>query len=241
MTHSDGLDKIFAALAAAQGEIKAATRNADNPFFHSRYADLAAIQSACRGPLAAHGLSVIQIPSSSGATASVRTILCHESGQWISGDPITATAMRQRRDGRPDDDTGRPDPGPQAIVALVTYLRRCALAAFVGVAPGDDDDGEMAEGRGGRMEEEPKKPRERQTVEHPAKMDGQHASAVRALAISITERVGITERPAKLAWVNEQLRRMGSSKVIASTNDLSVAECRKLIDVANSMDTPRAL
>jgi len=130
MTHSESLNELAVALAKAQGAIKGATRDADNPYFKSKYADLASVWDACRKALSDNGLSVVQTPSTEGAQIAVTTLLLHTSGQWIR-DTLALTAK---------------DEGPQAAGSAITYARRYALASFVGVAP-EDDDGEGAEGR----------------------------------------------------------------------------------------------
>ena len=129
MTHSDQINEIAAAIAKAQGQIKGASKDANNPFFKSKYADLASVWDACRGALSANGLAVIQSPSAIGTSVSVDTLLTHSSGQWIGG-TVSVTAR---------EDT------PQAIGSAITYLRRYALQSFAGVAPeAEDDDGNAA-------------------------------------------------------------------------------------------------
>ena len=130
LTHSDQLDQIATALAKAQAAIEGASKSAINPHFKSKYADLASVWDAIRGPLTTHGLSIVQVPSSDGPRVAVETILMHASGQWIKG-VIAVTAK---------------DEGPQAAGSCITYLRRYALQSFAGVAP-EDDDGNAAEGR----------------------------------------------------------------------------------------------
>jgi hypothetical protein len=122
--------ELFGALSKAQGEIEGAAKGKDNPFFKSKYADLAAVWEACRAPLSKNGLCVIQQPFTRGPLVGLRTMLCHQSGQWVA---CIATAESKDR-------------GPQAYGSVVTYLRRYALQAFAGVAS-EDDDGEKAEGR----------------------------------------------------------------------------------------------
>ena len=123
MTHSEQINEIAAAIAKAQGQIKGASKDANNPFFKSKYADLASVWDACRGALSANGLAVIQSPSAEGTRVSVDTLLTHSSGQWMAG-TVSVTAK---------EDT------PQAIGSAITYLRRYALQSFVGVSPEDDD------------------------------------------------------------------------------------------------------
>ncbi len=126
---SEEIGELVAALAKAQGEMKPAAKSSSNPFFGTSYADLSAIVDAARGPLARHGLAVIQTTERDG---TVTTMLAHASGQWIRGE------LRLRS----DKDT------PQAIGSAITYARRYAFAAIVGVvAEGEDDDAEHAEGR----------------------------------------------------------------------------------------------
>lgn len=127
---SPSLAKLGAALSKAQGEIAGAAKDKTNPHFKSAYADLASVWDACREPLSKHELAVIQAPSANGRSVTVETTLVHSSGEWIS-DSLTMTAQQ---------DT------PQAIGSCITYARRYALSAMVGVAP-EDDDGNAASQR----------------------------------------------------------------------------------------------
>ena len=52
--------ELFAALAKAQGEIENASKNAANPHFKSKYADLAEVLNTIRPTFATNGLSMIQ-------------------------------------------------------------------------------------------------------------------------------------------------------------------------------------
>jgi hypothetical protein len=129
--HSEQINEIGAALAKAQRVMKGAKKDSANPFFKSKYADLASVADACLDQLNDNAIAVVQSPSTlDDGRVSVETMLVHASGQWMS-ETLT---------GKPKDD------GPQALGSVITYLRRYALAAFAGVAP-EDDDGEAAEGR----------------------------------------------------------------------------------------------
>lgn len=132
MKHSAEINEIAAALAKAQKVMKGAKKDSANPFFKSKYADLASVADACRDALSDNQIAVVQSPSTSeGGKVNVETMLVHASGQWMSE---TLSVM-------PKDD------GAQAMGSVITYLRRYSLAAFAGVAP-EDDDGNAAEGRG---------------------------------------------------------------------------------------------
>jgi len=130
MQTSEQINELAAALAKAQGEMSGAVKDATNPFFKSSYADLASVIEASRSALSKHGLAVIQSPSAEGTTVSLDTLLVHSSGQWVRG-TMTMTAK---------------DDSPQALGSCVSYAKRYALQAFVGVASVDDD-GEAAQGR----------------------------------------------------------------------------------------------
>jgi len=133
---SESLGKLSEALAKAQGEIEGAKKESENPFFHSRYAELSSVWDACRGPLSKHGLAVIQLPGRNGDGLFVDSILSHSSGEWISSRLFITPAQ----------DT------PQGIGSAITYARRYGLQALVGIAP-KDDDGEAAEGRQQKRED----------------------------------------------------------------------------------------
>jgi len=142
MNHSEQINEIAAAIAKAQGQIKGASKDANNPFFKSKYADLASVWDACRGALSANGLAVIQSPSAIGTSVSVDTLLTHSSGQWVAG-TVSVTAKED---------------SPQAIGSAITYLRRYALQSFVGVAP-EDDDGNLASAKGSTVKMTPVAPK----------------------------------------------------------------------------------
>lgn len=140
---SQEIGKLASALAKAQGKIVGATKDSKNPFFKSSYADLASVWDAIRGPLSENGLSVIQTTEISDAGAIVVTTLAHESGEWMRG----KICMHPK------------DEGPQAYGSCLTYARRYALAAIVGVAQ-IDDDAEAATGRNSQSGRTPLNPRD---------------------------------------------------------------------------------
>jgi len=124
-TMSASIAALAAALAKAQGQMTHASKDATNPHFRTRYADLAAVWSAIREPLAANGLSVIQQVTQAEGMVGVRSILAHASGEWVSSDLQMPVAQKT----------------PQGYGSALTYARRYSLAALVGIAQ-DDDDGE---------------------------------------------------------------------------------------------------
>ena len=128
---SEQINELVTALAKAQGEITGALKDSSNPFFKSKYADLAACWDACRSQLSKNGLSVIQTTEPATNGICVVTLLAHSSGQWIRG-KLWMTPK---------------DTSPQGIGSAITYARRYALAGIVGLAQ-IDDDGNAASGKG---------------------------------------------------------------------------------------------
>lgn len=123
MTRSDSIGALVAALAKAQAQIEGAVKDALNPHFKSKYADLASVWDACREPLTKNGLAVLQPVSADGSKVTVTTLLTHTSGEWIA-EALTLTATQ---------DT------PQGVGSAITYGRRYGLSSMVGIAPEDDD------------------------------------------------------------------------------------------------------
>lgn len=129
-TSSEHLNELFTALAKAQAEMSVAGLTSDNPYFKSKYADLAEVVRASRPSLTKYGLCVTQqIIINEDGQSLLHTTLGHVSGQWI---------MTKMRIVPPKNDV-------QALGSYITYLRRYSYAALIGVvAGGEDDDGEVA-------------------------------------------------------------------------------------------------
>lgn len=140
MLKSEQVNELAAALAKAQGQLEGAKKSSNNPFFKSKYADLAECWNTCREALTANEISVIQMPEeiNENGRLNITTMLAHSSGQYISS-TLTMTVTKL---------------DPQAIGSAITYGRRYALAAMVGLAQ-EDDDGEKAMAR---QEKKDKKP-----------------------------------------------------------------------------------
>lgn len=130
---SEARSKFYDALAKAQGEIDAAKRDSKNPFFKSKYADLASVREACRDQLSKHGIGILQFPDfdPEKKLVVVETILTHSAGFEKS--------FRTRLP------IGKHD--AQGVGSAITYARRYAMMAAIGIAP-DDDDGNAAVGSG---------------------------------------------------------------------------------------------
>jgi hypothetical protein len=128
---SDNIAELISALSKAQGDITYAIKCKKNPFFKSSYADLPAIWEACKKPLSANGLAVIQTIEGTHDLMFLITMLAHSSGQWIKSKvPLIIT----KKD-------------IQGMGSSITYARRYSLMAMVGICQEDeDDDGNVAVG-----------------------------------------------------------------------------------------------
>lgn len=131
MIKSENINELLAALSKAQGEMKGAVKDSANPFFKNSYAGLESVWDACREALSKNNLAVLQTtgPGEKGEVV-LYTTLGHSSGQYMSSAyPINPVKQ-----------------DPQGIGSAITYARRYALAAIVGVHQ-TDDDGNAASGR----------------------------------------------------------------------------------------------
>lgn len=122
---SSEIDKIGLALSKVQGEIKNVkkTKQAHN----HKYADLAACLDAVIDILSKYQISIIQPPTFERGHQLIETVLIHE-GQWLR----STICM----DNLPTLVKGNV---VQSWGAALTYYRRYALAAMVGLAQEDDD------------------------------------------------------------------------------------------------------
>lgn len=127
MNKSDGISDLAAALVKAHGEINAVIKESSNPFFKSKYADLASVVEAVKPPLLKQGIVVVQGVHDAEGGVAVETMLLHQSGQWISS---TLRLPASKEDA-------------QGYGSAITYGRRYGLMAICGV-PAADDDGNAA-------------------------------------------------------------------------------------------------
>ena len=124
MNHSESIAKLATALSIVQGKLTHAKKDSANPFFKSKYADLESVWDACRSLLAENGLAVMQFPGEFvDGTMSLNTVLTHSSGEFMSY--LMSVPMTKM--------------DAQGAGSCISYMRRYALAAVVGVVQADDD------------------------------------------------------------------------------------------------------
>jgi hypothetical protein len=118
-----------AALVAAIGELSNAPKNADNPYFKSKYATLDSIIDLTRPVLKKHGLAISQCPVFENGCAGVITKILHKNG-WSTESRLLLPLK---------------DQSPQAVGGAITYARRYSFSV-VGIASEEDDDGNVSTG-----------------------------------------------------------------------------------------------
>lgn len=148
MDKSEEIDKLAIALAKFQGSLEQPSLNSEVKVrtktggeYKFKYADLSECKRAAKQPLADNELSVCQLIEDD---YSIRTILLHSSGQWISS--------KVRMPSNTAD--------AQSIGSAITYAKRYAFCAILGIVADDDEDANIASGNTTQKEqpkEQPKK------------------------------------------------------------------------------------
>ena len=123
MEKSESIKEISGALFEFHKIMGKVGKDAKNPFFKSNYATLPAIQEAVKEPLEKAGLVYAQFPD---GLHGLTTFLVHpESGEWLA-------AQYEMTPAKVD---------PQGQGSVITYQRRYALGAILGLTIDEDDDG----------------------------------------------------------------------------------------------------
>lgn len=138
MEKSEAINELATALSQVQGLLPPVvksqtatvkgTSKTGNPYEYTyAYASLDAVWDSCRKPLSESGLAITQVMSEKEGHPQIETVLMHTSGQWITSLlPLMATA------------------DPQQLGSQITYYRRYALSALLGIVTDEDKDGQTA-------------------------------------------------------------------------------------------------
>lgn len=123
---SESIKNIGKALLDFHENMGKVYKSETNPFFKSKYADLATILTAIKEPLHKAGLAVSQFPS---GLNRLTTLLVHaESGEYLESTYEMTPAKND----------------PQGQGSAITYQRRYALGAVLNLNIDEDDDGNQA-------------------------------------------------------------------------------------------------
>lgn len=127
---------IHGAMAKAFAAIEGATKDTNNPFFKTKYADLSSVVAAIKPALVANGLWFRQVSHANDGGICIETIIGHESGEEISCGSLFVPAIKN---------------DPQAYGSAMTYARRYSLQSAFGVCPEDDDGNAAAKAANDRI------------------------------------------------------------------------------------------
>lgn len=138
MNKSESIVEISKALARFQEEVKQPLKDADNPFFKSKYVPLENVVEAISDCGPKNGLSFVQWPKNDETgRVGVATLLMHTSGEFIEFDAVFMKADKE---------------SPQGAGALITYLKRYSLSAIYSITSDADDDGNTSSGNNNKNE-----------------------------------------------------------------------------------------
>lgn len=138
---SESVQNIAKAIVSAQKEMEPLIKNAENPFFKSKYADLKACYQACASTLSDAGIAVVQGAggADNGGVVIYSSFIHSDSGEWMR----SSLTLYPKK-----------DKDPQAVGSAITYGRRYLLCAMAGLAP-EDDDGNYSSGKHNEESENP--------------------------------------------------------------------------------------
>jgi hypothetical protein len=133
MQFSESITKIAPAFIKAKAAFLKASKDSDNPFFESKYANLDSYIDGSAAGLAENDLAILQDCSGYDGKVCLATMIMHSSGEWIMSESLEMIAV---------------DKKPVTYGSLVTYARRYSLSSMLGMGSKDDDDGVKASGQG---------------------------------------------------------------------------------------------
>lgn len=125
METSEQINEITAALSALAAEMRDAQKDVSG--YGYKYAAIDSYLAIARPLLAKHGLALVQMPSAGGDTVTVSSMLSHKSGQWIRSALTMPVELKKGLS------------MAQCIGMVITYARRYAMAAMLGMAAEDSD------------------------------------------------------------------------------------------------------
>lgn len=126
MNKSESIGKLALALSKFQGEVKNVIANKKG--YGYMYADLAQVLDVTRPLCAKHELAVTQLCSTDEkGGVTVETVLLHSSGEWLTTTIAVPVSVSKGLS------------AAQGVGVCITYGRRYALCALLGVAQEDED------------------------------------------------------------------------------------------------------
>lgn len=220
MNKSESIAEISKAMAEFQKEVKQPLKDADNPFFKSKYVPLESVVEAIMDVAPKHGLSFTQWPlNSESGQVGVATILMHTSGEFIEFDPVFMQADKQTA---------------QGYGALITYIKRYTLSAIFGITSDQDDDGNGASGNNGRQKGN------RQTEQQPNPITSNQIGMLKDKALEFAKLRGRTDKEVFEAMKIQDITKLSSSQASAAIKKVTewIEEAKKnVVSETQSQET----
>lgn len=126
MNMSTEVNELFESISKFREVVKQPLKNANNPFFKSKYAPIESVVKSIDEGIKGLGLSYTQWAINEDNKVGIVTMIMHKSGQWMKTDPFSVVPSKN---------------DIQGAGAVMTYLRRYALSAAFGLAADEDTDG----------------------------------------------------------------------------------------------------
>ncbi len=166
MRMSESIKEITVALIAAQGGLPKLSKDKINPFFKHGYVGLETVMPEALAILNKNGMALTQtVGTAEGGGTTLSTTILHSSGEWISDtQPLLLVK-----------------PDPQGQGSAITYGRRYAVMAMLGLVADDDDDGAAASPRDAAPQSRPQPRQQRQEPVSAAPPIDAHERKVREL------------------------------------------------------------
>ncbi|ODJ72009.1 MULTISPECIES: ERF family protein [Bacilli] len=201
MKTSESIANIAAGLAKFHEQVQQPKKEAENPFFKSKYVTLEGVIAAIKTGSKDTGLSYIQIPQSSDKSVGVKTVITHSKGEFLEFDTFTLPVEKNTA---------------QSAGSALTYARRYSLSAAFGISSDVDDDGNAASGNSSD-----KKPYAKQKQSKPAPITKVQINEIKDKAHRLAEKnaseVGIVYEGLNITDVSS-LTKVYADECIATLN-----------------------
>jgi hypothetical protein len=208
MKRSETIAELAKALVKFNSKVSKISKDANNPFFKNNYATLDNIIDEVRPILTENGLSILQIPSGDGENVIMKTLLLHESGEFLESDELIMKPVKN---------------DPQALGSAISYARRYSLNAFLSLNTGEDDDGNNAS--------QPQKPKQQQQSKPPVSGDSNLISDAQKKKMNAQ----ITQMEKKFNLTREQvIETLGKKEGVAPfehVSNLTKGQASKCIEI----------
>ncbi len=220
MKTSETTNDLFAAIASAQADIP--TLPKDKAGYGYKYTPLDTVVEAIKPILASHKLAYVQMPTTPAPeynpAVALTTRLIHASGEWLEDTLVI-----------PIPTVGKANTA-QAYGAALTYARRYALTAMLGIVADEDADG---------VAPPPAVIKKRTPTTKPSATEKKAATAVADNHLVVKRRAfhAVGKETYGDAWDDKrpQLVKSISSGKSTSSNDLTVEQLQRLIDGMKSV------